>query len=768
MKYKEMIDKLTLEEKASLCSGKNFWLTKSVERLGIPSIRMSDGPYGLRKQNEGEDYLDFRAATKTVCFPTGSGMAASFNKELLYDFGSTLGKECKAEGIHVLLGPAFNIKRSPLGGRNFEYFSEDPLVSSLLAANYIKGLQDEGVAACAKHFVLNNQEYRRMMSSSEVDDRTFYELYLNNFEKAIKDAKPFSIMNSYNRVNGEFVSESKKIITDILRNKWGYEGAVITDWGAICDRNKGLEAGIDLEMPSSGGESDKKIVEAVKNGTLDEKYLDQAVERILDLIDRCYQEKEDVKPEVLNWDYEKDHKKSEEYARESMVLLKNETDILPLPNQGKKIAMIGDFAKNPRFQGGGSSHINCFKVETPWEASAKWSDITFQYAQGYFADGESTEELIAEAVRTAESCDYTIVFIGLPDSYEAESYDRKNMKLPPFHNRLVEEIARVQKKCIVVLQNGSPVEMPWIDRVPAVLEMYLAGEAAGAAVMDILFGEVNPSGHLAESFPLRLEDNPAYLNFPGYGNEVYYQEGIFVGYRYYTSKKMPVLFPFGYGLSYTEFTYTKMELDKQSMLDDETVTVTVTIKNTGSVVGKAVVQIYVKPFQATLEAPRPLRELKAFEKIEIKAGEEKTVEIMLDQSAFAFYDVNSDDYRVSTGNYVIEAAEHCDKVIVGKSLYIKSRNEKTVIINENVFIGDLLQLESTKEIMKQEVVKMLAFLGIVPVLNEAGEVKEEEIPRFVYELPLRTMIGYTDGAYSGVMLDELLSKLKNIHDKDAN
>ena len=587
-KIKDLIAKMTLEEKAAMCSGADFWHTESCERLGIPASMVSDGPHGLRKQDDKADHLGVNESIKAVCFPAGCGTAASFNRDLLYHMGETLGNECQAEGVSVILGPAVNIKRSPLCGRNFEYYSEDPLVASEIAGSLIRGVQSKHVGTSLKHFLANNQETRRMSVNEIIDERTLNEIYLAAFEGAVKKAKPWTVMCSYNRINGTYAAAHHKYLTETLRDKWGFDGYVMSDWGAVNDRVEDLKAGLDLEMPSSMGVNDKLIVEAVQNGTLEEQVLDTAVERILNIVYR-YTENRDTEA-VFNLDH--DHEAAKKVAEETIVLLKNE-NVLPL-TEGEEIAFIGKYAKKPRYQGGGSSHINSHKITGALDAAEAAGNTHIVYAQGFDDKEDKTDEvLLAEAVETAKKAKAAVIFAGLPDAFESEGFDRKHMRMPDCQNELIERVEAVQPNTIVVLHNGAPVEMPWADRVKGILEAYLGGQAVGGAEYDILFGKVNPSAKLPETFPKQLEDNPSYLAGFGEGDHVEYREGIFVGYRYYDKKKMDVLFPFGYGLSYTTFAYSNLCLDKKTMKDTEELTVSVDVTNTGDRTGKEVVQLYV-------------------------------------------------------------------------------------------------------------------------------------------------------------------------------
>lgn len=722
---KKLVSEMTLEEKAGMCSGNTFWALKSVERLGIPEVMFSDGPHGLRTQKGDEDHFGVFESIKAVCFPTGCATACSFDRELIEKMGEYLGEECQAENVSVLLGPAVNIKRSPLCGRNFEYFSEDPYLAGEIATSYINGVQSKNVGTSIKHFACNSQEYRRMSCSSEVDERTLREIYLAGFERAIKQAKPWTVMCAYNKVNGTFCSENKYLLTDILRNEWGFDGYVMSDWGAVNKRTKGIEAGLDLEMPTSYETNDKEIVKAVRDGSLDEKALDKAVERILDKIFKFCDNR--IKCE---FDRNKHHAFAKTVAENSIVLLKND-GLLPLSSD-KKIAFIGKFASEPRYQGGGSSHINTSKVSDALTASREFASVA--YAQGYDVEQDVIDEkLFAEAVETAKSAEIAVIFAGLPDAFESESYDRSHMRLPDCQTKLIEEISKVQKNIVVVLHNGSPVEMPWINDVSAVLEVYLCGQAVGEATSDILFGKVNPSGKLAETFPLKLEDNPSYLNFGGDGKTVNYSEGIFVGYRYYDKKKMNVLFPFGHGLSYTTFEYSNLRTDKATMKDTETIIVSVDVTNTGSVDGKEIVQLYVADL--TGEISRPEKELKGFEKVNLKAGETKTVSFVLDKRAFAWYNTEISDWCVSDGEYKILIGKSSNDIVLSASVNIERTIKLPVTVTETTVIADIVNNESTHK---------LAIELLKDVIGITDEDEDDVMLMKTFEnMPLRTIRNFS-------------------------
>lgn len=752
---KKLISQMTLEEKAGLCSGLDFWHLKGVERLGIPSVMVSDGPHGLRKQDQSADHVGIHQSVPATCFPTAVGLASSWNRELVEKVGAALGKECQAEGVSILLGPGANIKRSPLCGRNFEYFSEDPYLSSEMAASHIKGVQSQGVGTSLKHFVANNQEHRRMSVDTIVDERTLREIYLASFEGAVKKGKPWTVMCSYNKVNGEYASENKFLLTEVLRDEWGFEGFVVSDWGAVNERVKALEAGLDLEMPSSFGLGDSKIVEAVKNGTLSEEVLDRVVERILNIIFKAV----DNKKENATYDKEAHHQLAREVARECMVLLKNEDKILPLKREGT-LAVIGEFAKRPRYQGGGSSHVNPTKLDDIYEEIKKSAgdSVNVIYAQGYSLDkDEVDEELLKEAKQAAKEADVAVIFAGLPEHYESEGYDRQHMKMPESHCVLIEEVAKVQPNLVVVLSNGSPVEMPWLDKAKGVLEAYLGGQAAGGAIADLLFGDANPSGKLAETFPKKLSDNPSYLNFPGEGDRVEYREGIFVGYRYYDKKNIEPLFPFGYGLSYTTFEYSDLNISKKEILDTETVTVSVKVKNTGDMAGKEVVQLYVRDVESSVI--RPEKELKGFEKLELKAGEEKTVTFELDKRAFAYYNVDIKDWYVETGEFEILIGKSSRDIVLRDKIFVKSTVSVKKAVHRNTLIGDVVSDPILEPVFKEFMSKTMqneTTLSTPQVQNEALNATMMAIMRYT---PLRGLVNFGRGGFTEEKLNELIQKL---------
>lgn len=756
MNIKEIISNLTLEEKAGLCSGSDFWHTKAVKRLGVPAIMVSDGPHGLRKQEETGDNFGINESIKAVCFPAGCATASSFDRELVYTMGAALGNECQAENVNILLGPAVNIKRSPLCGRNFEYYSEDPLVASEIAAAFINGVQIKNVGTSIKHFYANNQEHRRMSSSSTLDKRTEREIYLAAFEKAVREAKPWTVMCAYNRINGIYAADNKKALTDILREEWGFDGFVMSDWGAVSDRCTSLEAGTDLEMPSSFGFRDAEIVSAVKEGRLSEKVLNTAVERILTIIDRSINGRD----ERAVFDRDADHELARKIASECMVLLKNDDNILPIA-ENSNVAFIGAFAEKPRFQGGGSSHINAFKVESAMDRVREYG-MNIPYAKGYEPEENAPDKrLIEEAVKLAENADTVVIFAGLPDSFESEGFDRIHMRLPDCQNALIEAVLNVNSNVAVVLHNGSPVEMPWIGKVKGILEAYLCGQAAGGAAADILFGKVNPSGHLAETFPVKLEDNPSYLSFLGEGDIVQYREGVFVGYRYYSTKKIPVLFPFGHGLSYTTFEISDIRTDLSSYNDRASVKVSVKITNTGSRRGKEVLQIYVMPKTKNEFVLRPSMELRAFEKVCLDAGESKIVSFTLDRRAFAYYDTELEDWCVPTGDYIIAAGNSSENLMTKTIIRIDGKEFVPSEITADTLFGDILHIEGVMDVVKP----YLKAFGIDDEKSDDGAMGSgtaEMIEAMMKYMPIRNMIPFGGGEAGTKECTELIEKLKAI------
>ncbi|HEL2054877.1 TPA: glycoside hydrolase family 3 C-terminal domain-containing protein [Streptococcus suis] len=748
---KELVTQMTLEEKASLCSGRDFWNTKAVERLGIPSVMLSDGPHGLRKQESEGDHLGLNESIPAVCFPAGCAIASSWDREVAKLLGQTLANECQAENVSTILGPAMNIKRSPLCGRNFEYLSEDPLLSSDMASAYVQAVQSKNVATSPKHFMANNQEFHRMTSDSIMDDRTMREIYLASFEKMVKEAKPWTMMGAYNKLNGTYLCENKLILTDILRDEWGFEGYVMTDWGAMNDRVDGLIAGCELEMPAMSDRTDKEIVAAVESGKLDQSILDQAVERFLTVIFNYV----DNRDESAVFDREADHKVAQHLAEESSILLKNQDAILPLKKE-QKVAFIGQYAQEPRYQGGGSSHINSFKVDSALEAA---KDLSVSYVRGYDDSLDvAVENLEEQALELAQQSDVAVLFIGLPDRYESEGYDRKHMQLPANQVELLEKISQVQENLVVVLHNGSAIEMPWIDKVKGLLEVYLGGQAVGQATVNLLYGEVNPSGRLAETFPLRLQDTPSYLDYGGENDKSYYREGVFVGYRYYSSKEMPVLFPFGHGLSYTQFSYGQLELSQKELTDADTLAVTVRVTNTGICYGKEVVQVYVAAPNSKII--RPSLELRAFDKIGLEPGESKTVTVELDKRAFAYWDMDRQDWTVEEGDYTIIIGRSAEEKILEASVHVAPAQPTRKVFHLNSTIGEILADKHAGPIFEQMMGSALGGNAEAQQVadSQSDAVSAEMMQAMMEGMPIRQLLSFVPGIEKS-MLEGLVAVL---------
>lgn len=655
MKYEKLIKNMTLEEKASLMSGKDFWQTKDIriengaslderERY-IPSMFLSDGPHGIRKQAKEADHLGLNASIPATCFPTAATVANSFNETLAEEIGAALGEEAVAQKVNVLLGPGINMKRNPLCGRNFEYFSEDPYLAGKMAAGYIRGIQSNGVSACVKHFACNNQEERRMVIDTIVDERTLREIYLTAFEIAIKEGKSRAIMSSYNMINGTHANENTHLLRDILRGEWGFEGAVISDWGGDNDRVKAVAAGSDLQMPSTGGESDREIVAAVKNGTLSEADLDACVDRMLNLIfttEEVFEGRKNGEDAIREFDIEKHHALAQKAAEESIVLLKNDDYILPLKEK-TKVAVIGDFAKIPRYQGAGSSIVNPTRLDDTITVIGESGLECIGYAQGYERYGKNNRKLLLEAAELSQKADAVIYYMGLDEVTESEGVDRKDLKVPQCQIETLEAVYQLNKNIIVVLCCGSAVEMPWISMAKGIVHGYLSGQAGARAIINVITGKVNPSGKLAETYPVKYEDVASASHFPGKEHSVEYREGLYIGYRYFMTANVPVRFPFGYGLSYTTFAYSDLTVTKDFARFK--------IKNTGNRAGAEIAQLYVSAKGGHVF--RPAAELKGFAKVYLQPGETKEVAIRLDDKAFRYYNIKTDRWEIEGGVYEV-------------------------------------------------------------------------------------------------------------------
>lgn len=749
-----ILSQMTLEEKAAFCTGATPWSTLAVERLGVPSIVMTDGPHGVRRASDPNS-LSAKSFPAT-CFPTASCSASTWNPELLQRMGEAMAEEAMALNVDILLGPGVNMKRSPLGGRNFEYFSEDPYLAGEMAVALINGIQSKGVGTSIKHYAANNQEFERFTISAEVDERTLREIYLPAFEAAVKRAKPWTVMCAYNKVNGTFASEHHQLLTEILKEEWGFEGVVVSDWGAVRDRVKSLVGGVDLEMPGPKHAHVRAVVEAVKSGQLSEEVLNESVRRMLRLVDKAMRT-----PKGGAFDADAHHALARQIAAEGMVLLKN-NGILPLKGV-KKAAVIGRSAREPYFQGGGSSNINPTRVDVPLDELQKQGEgIQWAYAEGYAADESLHPEMIDEAVDIARDAEVALIFIALPPSKESEGYDRQDLDLSRQQVALIQAVAKAQPNTVVILNNGAPIVMSeWIDNVAAVLEAWMMGQAGAGAIADILFGKVNPSGKLAETFPLRLADTPAYLNWPGEAGKVRYGEGLYIGYRYYDAREDAVLFPFGFGLSYTTFEYSNPRVSAQSFRDVDGVTVYVDVTNTGKVAGKETVQVYVHDRQASLS--RPVKELKGFAKVELQPGETKTVAIPLDFRAFAFYHPEYHQWVTESGEF---------DILIGASS-ADIRHTLTVTLESTLELPCILDMESTVRewladprgkvvfgpIFEQMRTQMARMMGGDEASNELIGM---DMMGFMMDMPVVSVLGFQEAslpAPAEMVVADLLAKV---------
>jgi len=747
-KVDSLVAKLTLKEKALLTSGRDAWSTQPIARLDIPFIWVADGPHGLRRA-PSTDTWGYGDQAPATCFPTSSALSATWDLDLIYQLGKALGEEAQALGVNILLGPGANIKRSPLGGRNFEYFTEDPFLSGELAAAYINGVQSQGVGTSLKHYVANNQETQRMYMNSVVDDRTLNEIYMAPFEIAVKKAQPWSVMACYNRVQGIFGSQSALMLTQKLKQEWGFEGIVISDWEAVIDRVEGIRAGLHLEMPGKAGHlTNQLIIDAVKSGALEEAQLDLLVKDLLRIVLKANASAKNNADQKL----EEHHALARKVASEAIVLLKNEKNLLPLSgDRYKTIAVIGEFADNPRYQGNGSSEVKPARLDKFLDVlrAEYGTGIKITYAQGYRLSDDEDYSLLKAATKVAADADVALVFVGLPQHYESEGVDRTHINLPPSHNRLVAEVSKVQKNTVAVLTNGSAVAMPWVNEVAAIVESWLGGQAGAGAVADVLFGTVNPSGKLAETFPVRLEDTPAYLNFPGEQSEALYGERIFVGYRYFEARKITPLFPFGHGLSYTTFEYDNLKVSTKDGTDREPVIVTLTVKNTGKVAGKEIIQLYVSDPKSRLQ--RPVKELKGFSKLALNPGESKEVSFTLNSRDFSYYDARQAQWVFESGEFVIKIGSSSADIKLSEHLQLRSTQELNYVFDEYSFLREFWENERLKPMvialmptwigshaspgMPIEAAKINGFLLDQPMIKfpffTAGEVTPEQIKAFM-------------------------------------
>ena len=760
-RIRDLVGRMTLEEKASLCSGRDLWHTKAVERLGIPSVMMADGPHGLRKQRQSQEFAT--ASVPSTCFPTGAALASSWDRDLVRAVGRALAEECLQEDVQILLGPGVNIKRSPLCGRNFEYLSEDPYLAAEIATEHVLGVQGEGVGTSVKHFAANNQETLRNSIDAIVDERTLNEIYLPNFEGPVVRGGAWTVMSAYNQLNGDFCAESELLLTDVLRRRWGFDGIVMTDWGGINVRTDGLRAGLDLEMPYKGPEHDDSIVRAVRDGSLPEAVLDRAVERLLTVILKA----DAGRRPGFRYDAEAHHALARRAAAAAIVLARNENGLLPLA-PGASVAVLGAFAEQPRYQGGGSSHVNPSRLDVPLAElrQALGAGAELRYAPGYRPDSdESDEALLDEAATTAAACDVAVVYAGLPESYESEGYDRTHLGMPPAHTRLIERVASVQPRLVVVLMNGAPVELGWLERTQALLLCHLGGQAVGGAVADVLTGVVNPAGKLAETYPVRLSQTPSYLQFPGGANEVVYGEGIFVGYRYYEAKGERPRLPFGHGLSYTTFAYRSMDVDRTELTDQEHLRVRVQVENTGGRLGSEVVQLYVRDKESSVV--RPMKELKGFAKLTLAHGASAFATFDLDMRSFAFYHTGIHDWFVESGDFELLAGPSSSQTPLAVTVRVRGTRRPCERVTRKTKFFELLAVPETAEeangVLKARIEAIRSELERIAL--SGGERRADLVPRLaeverrLRQADVRALVGL----YGGMSEAELAALIETLN-----
>lgn len=750
MDIDNLVNQLTLDEKASLCSGseKNMWQTEAIERLGIPSITMTDGPYGVVKRLSG-----FSDPVPSTCFPVSCAMSSSWDINLIYNIGKAIGEECQAENVNILFGPSMNIQRSPLGGRNFEYYSEDPILSSEMASAFVKGVQSQGVGACLKHFMANNSEYLRQNINNVISEQPFNEIYLYNFQRTIKSSNPYTIMTAYNKVNWEYCVKSRYLLTEMLRNKFYFDGFVLSDWYGVDSIVDSLKAGLDLEMPYSYGISKKKIIDSVNNGDLDESTLNEAVKRILKVV---FKVKMAEKPNA-QYSREEHNKFAREAAGDCIVLLKNENSLLPLKKEKlrkHKLAIIGEYAKNPRYQGNGSAHVAPTVIENGYDEIIKLvgNSVKINYSKGYnllTSSSENDNLLINEAQKNATKSDVAIIFLGTPDSYDGETADRTNLDLPANQVNLIKEIYKVQKNIIVVLYNGSPVIFSsWYKYANSIIEAWLPGQAGAGAIADILFGIVNPSGKLSCTFPIQLPDNPTYLDYISPDNNLFYREDIFVGYKYYDKKNMQVQFPFGFGLSYTYFCYSNLELSKNVIKENDTLDISFTVKNIGSYFGKEASQLYVQYSKSPI--PRPIKELKAFAKVPLNPNEEKSVNFTLNSRDFAYYDILTKTWQLESGPVRILVGKSSRDICLVGNIYIQSSYQPKITYTAENFARDFLSNPKTQNIIQP------LLMSIAKLLSN-DKALEQTISEFLKDMPIKKWIVISRGSFTEKMLAYIIA-----------
>lgn len=777
MKHAEIIAKMTVEEKAAILSGVSEWESREIKRLGIPAAFFSDGPHGVRKQEGEGDHLGLNASVPATCFPTAATIANSWDESLGEEIGKALGEEASALGVDVLLGPGLNIKRSPLCGRNFEYFSEDPYLAGKMAASYVRGIQSQGIYACPKHFAVNSQELRRMSNNSVVDERTLREIYTAAFETMVEKSAPKAIMSSYNQINGVYANENQYLLQKLLRDAFGFQGIVVSDWGASNDHVEGVRCGSNLEMPGNSGTTAKELVRAVRAGKLDEKILDQRIDEILTVMLPVHKR---VKQRKKSFDVEAHHKLARHAAAESIVLLKNEDHILPLSSQ-KKIAVIGEFAEKARYQGAGSSLVNPTKVENSLDLAGKYFSGKITYEPGYHRNQETDQKLVEKAKKAAVEADVVLLFVGLDEASESEGMDRVHMKMPQNQLELINAVAQMNKELIVVVSAGSVVEMPWIKKAKAVLHGYLGGQAGASAMLDVITGKVNPSGKLNETYPICYEDTPAYAYYPGKERNSEYREGVYVGYRYYDTVKKEVLFPFGFGLSYTDFTYSNLKLSENS--------VRFCITNVGKIAGAEIAQLYIEKENPAVF--RPVHELKGFCKVFLQPGETREVEIPFENRTFKYFNAQTGNWETEEGNYKIMIAKNSRETVLQGEIYRKGTGAE----NPYKELSDVYQTGHIEKIADEAYEKLLGHR--IPDGTWKGELEKNDgfcqlyyakgavgrlIYRildkmlkdsekkgeanldilFFYNMPFRGLVNTTHGIFSSGMVDGFV-KIVNGH-----
>ncbi len=782
--YSLILSQMNLKEKLSLLSGKTFWLTNEIDRLGVPSVWMSDGPNGLRKEKQSAGTNIMQAAETATCFPTAVTTASSWNTELMEQVGAAIADEAKALKVTTVLGPGVNIKRSPLCGRNFEYISEDPFLTSRIGAAFVKGVQDNGVGVSLKHYCANNQEYLRMSIDSVVDERALREIYLYAFEHIVKTQQPKTVMCSYNKLAGEYLSDSKRMLTDVLRNEWGFEGIVVSDWGAVNDRVAGVKAGLDLEMPGNNGMNNKNIEKALKNGEITMEDIDKICLRMIKFAFECKQNEGEGYP----IDFKSHHILARKAAADSAVLMKNEDNILPVKKY-ESVAVIGALAKKLRYQGAGSSHINPYKTVSFCEAMDSMGQA-YKYAPGYSLKGDGYDKkLIEQACEVAKGKEKVILCLGLTDAYESEGFDRKHMEMPKGHIELIEAVSKVNENIIVLLSCGSPVKMnTWDCNAKAVLNLYLGGQAGGEAAYELVYGIVNPGGKLAETFPVDNEDNIVSQYFPMGPKNVQYRESVFVGYRYFDAAKKPVQYPFGHGLSYTSFEYSDIKLSKKNITEGENFTVSFTVKNTGVVAGAEVAQVYVgAPESKIFKAEK---ELKGFKKIYLEAKESKKVTIELDERAFSYYNILINDWHTESGKYKILVGSSSADIRLESEVKVTSLDPDTVAPDYREIAPSYYNLSQVNEIPDSEYMMVLGReipdnnefgmgeltinnsvtqvavspfgKGLYNVLTNGAKVvaltaeNPDMITESIKDMPLRSFSGFTGGFLSQMSVDGIL------------